>query len=27
LNSFSQEKINASVAELLEEKALVSDLL
>ena len=27
LNSFSQEKVNASVAELLEEKALVSDLL
>jgi malate dehydrogenase len=27
LSSFSQEKINASVSELLEEKALVSDLL
>jgi malate dehydrogenase len=27
LNEFSREKINASVAELLEEKALVSDLL
>jgi malate dehydrogenase len=27
LNAFSQEKINASVSELLEEKALVSDLL
>jgi malate dehydrogenase len=27
LNEFSREKINASVAELLEEKALVSELL
>jgi malate dehydrogenase len=27
LNDFSREKINASISELLEEKALVSDLL